>query len=410
MRVAQVNMFSFGSTGKIMLQIADEGRKHGYVMKTYSAVPFDKNDKNEKVTDKGHKYFGTASENKIHFYLGAVLGVNGLLSCFGTIQLISDLKKFKPDIIHLHNFHKFCLNYPLLFRYIKKNNIQVVWTFHDCWPFTGKCPHFEMAKCYKWETGCHNCPQLINYPKSVLDTTKFIYKLKQKTFTDIDNLLIVTPSEWLESKVKESFFKNNETTVIHNGIDLEVFKPRKSDFRKKFNCENKKIVLGVAFDWGKRKGLDVFNELAEKLSDEYQIVLVGVNDFAKNTLSTKIISIPKTQSQEELAGIYSAADVFVNPTREEVLGLVNIEALACGTPVVTFNAGGSPETIDATCGITVEIDDVFAMKKAIEYVTKNEPFSKDACLNRAAAFDKTKKFEEYIKLYEDCTHSTDLTI
>lgn len=409
MRIALINMFSDGSTGDIMKQIAVEGRKRGHIIKTYSALQTDQTEENLS-TDPEHKVFGYYAENKLHIYMGVATGQNGMFSHMGTRQLINDLKKFKPDIIHLHNLHRFCINLPMLFRYINKNNIKVVWTLHDCWSFTGKCPHYTMAKCDKWKSGCGDCPQLDAYPKSITDCTASMYEKKKRLFTSVKDMVIVTPSQWLANQVKMSFMKEYDAEVIYNGIDLTVFKPTDSNFKSKINCNDKKIVLGVAFDWSNRKGLDVFNTLSQQLNEDYQIVLVGVNENAKKELSDKIITISRTHSKKELAEIYSAADVFVNPTREEVLGLVNIEALACGTPVITFDAGGSPETINPKCGAVVDTDDVTSMKKMIVEAVEHRLYRKEDCVKRAMEFNKTDKFREYIDLYENSTHSTHVTL
>ena len=286
----------------------------------------------------------------------------------------------------------------MLFGYVKKNNVSVVWTLHDCWTFTGHCPHFVMAKCDKWKTECSNCPQLNVYPKSKIDTTKFTHKLKKNWFLGVDNLTIVTPSKWLANLVKESFLKDYPVKVINNGIDLSVFKPTESNFREKYRLEDKKILLGVASGWEKRKGLDVFEELANRLDDNYRIVLVGIDPVGRN-LPERIIPIKRTESQEKLAEIYTAADLLVNPTREDTYPTVNMEALACGTPVLTFKTGGSPEIPDSTCGSVVEAEDVDTMEKEIIRICEEKPYSKEACLERAKSFDMYERFEEYIGLY-----------
>ena len=254
MKVAEINMIPYGSTGKIMLQIADEARKSGIEVRTYSTVPFDKKKKNFEVDAKDHYSFGSFSENKRHYYLGSTLGKNGCYSRKGTKELIGYLKEFQPDIVHLHNLHKFCINLPLLFDYLKESKVKVIWTLHDCWSFTGKCPHFVMEKCDKWKTGCHHCSELSSYPLSRVDNSKKMYLKKKEWFCGIENMTIVTPSNWLAGLVKQSFLGEYETKVIHNGIDLSVFKPTESDFRKKYNCEEKFIVLGVSFGWGVKKG------------------------------------------------------------------------------------------------------------------------------------------------------------
>lgn len=400
MRIAILNMVSFGSTGKIMFQSAKTANEKDHETRTYSTVPYSRIKKKKKERIENHYYWGSFFENCLHYYAGSTLGRNGCFSCFATLRLIHDLKKFNPDIIHLHNLHSFCINFPMLFKYIRKNNIRVIWTLHDCWTFTGQCPHFDMIGCEKWKSECHHCPQISSYPKSRIDNSRKMYLLKKKWFTGINDMTLVTPSKWLADLVKQSFMKDYPVKVVNNGIDLSVFNPMHSDFRSKYNCDSKVILLGVAFGWGIRKGLDVFIELARRLDDNYRIVLVGTDDIVDKQLPENIISIHMTQNQKELAEIYSAADLFVNPTREENYPTVNMEALACGTPVLTFNTGGSPEIPDESCGSVVERDDIDALEKEIVRICSQRPYSQDACLNRAKYFDMYDRFNEYVELYE----------
>ena len=227
----------------------------------------------------------------------------------------------------------------MLFKYIKKNNIPTVWTLHDCWPFTGKCPYFTIVKCEKWKNGCYKCPQYKDYPKTLYDNTKQMWKLKKKWFTGVHNLTIVTPSEWLAKLVHESYLKEYPVKIINNGIDLNLFRPsekNRTDVVKKIK-KQKYIVLGVAFDWGFRKGLDIFIKLTDILpTDKYQIVLVGTSSIIDKELPKSIISVHRTQNQEELVELYTLADVFAMPTREENFPTVNLEALACGNSCSDF--------------------------------------------------------------------------
>jgi len=405
MRIVEVNMMHTGSTGKIMLEIAETGRQKGHEMWTYSAVGFkDKKDKLPQITN--HTFFGISIENLIHHYVAKLTGFQGFFSWFGTHQLIMEIEKVKPELIHLHNLHNRTICLPLLFRYIKRRKLKVVWTLHDCWSFTGQCPHFTMAKCERWKDGCHHCPQIHVYPDAVIDQTKAMWKIKKKWFSGIKNMTLVTPSEWLAKLTQQSFLNEYPVQVINNGINLEIFRPRDNDFRERYGLNEKYILLGVAFDWGERKGLDVFIELANRLDEQYQIVLIGTKENIDKTLPENIIPIHRTQNQTELAEIYSAADLFVNPTREEVMGLVNVEALACGIPVVTFNTGGSPECIDETCGCVVDCDDVDALEREVIRITQEKPFAKEACLARAKSFAMNERFEEYIELYENMSHCT----
>ena len=403
MRVAEINVVHNGSTGNIMLNIAKILRDEGDEAKTFSTYIYNPNYRHLPLLPDGHNYFGSYFENTIHTVLGQLTGLNGSFSRFGTRKLISMLKEFKPDAIHLHNLHTFCINLPMLFRYIKRENIPLVWTLHDCWSFTGHCPHFVMAKCDKWKTECHNCPQLSVYPKSRIDNTKMAHRLKKKWFLGVENMTLVTPSRWLADLARESFLGGYPIEVINNGIDLSVFKPSENDFRRKHGLENKKIVLSVVGSWERRKGIDIIEKLSHRLNDEYKIIVVGINIPASDR-NDNILFISRTESQTELAKIYTAADVFINPTREEVLGMVNIEALACGTPVITFETGGSPETIDETCGAVVAVDDIDAMEAEIVRVCTTKPYSGEACVNRAKAFDMYERFADYISLYKRITN------
>lgn len=403
MKIAEINTVRRGSTGKIMLQIAETARNYGHEAYTFSRAWY-----TEHFLEKFQGAVGFTVDNIMHRMFAPLLGKEGVLSYFGTKRFIVKLKKIDPDVIHLHNLHGYYINLPLLFKYIKKNKKKVIWTLHDCWSFTGHCPHFAFVQCEKWKTGCDRCPQQYVYPKMYVDSSKWMYKKKKQWFTGIEDMTIVTPSVWLADLVKQSFLKDYPVCVINNGINLEIFKPTQSDFRKRHNIsEDKKILLGVAFGWGAHKGLDVFLELANRLDPEkYQIVLVGTNEEIDLQIPPNIISIHRTNNQAELAQIYTAADLFVNPTKEDTYPTVNMESLACGTPVLTFRTGGSPEILDESCGAVVDCGDVDAMEKEIVRICENNLLSKKSCIERAKTFDKNKRFEEYIKLYEDRAYRT----
>lgn len=398
MNILEINTCNFGSTGKIMLQIVQtaETRRHNVW------VAYQNNRLNRAKNIKNSILIGNKLAFYLHTKLNTYTGLNGCGSFFATLKFLHTAKKIKPDLIQLHNLHNCYINLPLLFYYIKKKSIPVVWTMHDCWPITGQCAHFDMINCSKWKTGCHNCEQIHIYPSSKVDRTKTMWELKKRWFNGIKNMTIITPSEWLASCVKESYLGQYPIQIIHNGIDLNVFKKSSNDVKEKYGIpKNKHMLLGVSFGWGEKKGLDVFNELAQKLDPEkYQIVLVGTNEETDKLLHPSIISVHKTNNQAELADIYSVADLFVNPTREETLGLVNIEANACGTPVVTFKTGGSPECISPQSGSVVEKNDVDAMINEITRICTTHPYSKENCRKQAMNFDMKKKFDEYVDLYE----------
>ena len=393
MKILEINEVNFGSTGKIMLQIADLARSDGHeVICAYYA-------RRSKEKSPDSIYIGNKVSCNIHKRLHKYTGYNGCFSHISTWNFLRKVKKFDPDIIHIHNLHNCYINLPMLFKYIKKNNKRVIWTLHDCWSFTGQCPYFSLIGCEKWKTGCHDCEQINRYPSSKVDRTSKMWSLKRGWFTGVKDLTIVTPSEWLAGLVRQSYLKDYPVKVIYNGIDLRVFKPTESDFRKKNGLEDKYILIGVASVWEKRKGIDVFIELAKRLDDKYKIVLVGTNEKVDEMLPDNIISIHRTSNQKELAELYTASDLFVNPTREEVFGLVNAEALACGTPVLTYKTGGSPEVIDGKSGYVIDNEDIDALMDQIRSICENKRYSEEDCINRAECFNSMDKFREYLRLF-----------
>lgn len=397
MKVLQINtVYAKGSTGNIVKLLHDACIKHN--IECISAHRcFDENDVHlEDTIEISSKW-----DSRIHGWLSRFTMFKGVGSFVKTAFFLKKVNEYSPDLIHLHNLHGSYVNLPLLFAYIKKNNIPVVWTLHDCWAFTAICSHFVMADCGKWKDGCHNCPLKRRFSSSLIDFTSPVWKTKKKWFSGLENVIVVTPSKWLEGLAKRSFLNDYGIKTIYNGIDFNIFKETSSDFRQKYNLQYKKIVLGVAFDWGFSKGLDVFIELSKRLDDEYQVVLVGTNEATDKKLPESIISVHRTETPGNLAAIYTSADVFVNPTREEVLGLVNLESLACGTPVVTFRTGGSPECIDDSCGVVTDVDDVNAIEREIIRICSEKPYTKEACKRRASLFDKAKIAEEYIGLYKE---------
>lgn len=391
MKIVQINVIcGVGSTGKICVdisQLLNECKIENYIL--YSSK------------SNGYKHGIQCTSDysiKINALKSRILGNYGFNSNKATKKMILELEKINPDIVHIHNIHGHNCNFGILFSYLKKKQIKVIYTFHDCWTFTGYCPHFTMVNCDNWLNGCGKCILRKNYSwfwdKSVKNFIK-----KREALNGVD-LTVVTPSNWLADLVRKSFLRDCTIKVINNGIDLNVFKPVQSEFRKKNGLENEKIVLGVSFGWSENKGVDVFADLSRKLPSDYKIVLVGTDNKTDLKLPDNIISIHSTHNQYELAEIYSTADVFVNPTREENYPTVNMEAIACGTPVVTFRTGGSPEMLDETCGSVVECDDIDELEKEIIRICTEKPYSKENCIRKSKEFDKNEKYKEYIKLYE----------
>lgn len=391
MKIVQINATcGVGSTGKICVDISrilTENNIENFIIYSSRSDGYELG-----IRCSNRKYL------KLQALKSRIFGNYGFNSKMATRKMIDILERINPDIVNLHNIHGYDCDLEMLFTYFMKQKTKLIWTFHDCWAFTGYCPHFTMVKCNQWKKECVSCVQMHDYSWFV-DRSGILFQKKKNLFKNLD-MIIVTPSHWLADLVKQSFLKDYPVKVINNGIDLSVFRPSEGDFRKKYGLEDKKILLGVAFGWTIRKGIDVFCALAQRLSDEYQIILVGTNRQIEKKLPNNILSIHYTQNQEELAEIYTAADVFINPTREENYPTVNMESLACGTPVLTFRTGGSPEILDETCGSVVDCDDIDNLEKEIIRICNEKPYTKEACIKKAKGFDKNEKFKEYLELYE----------
>ena len=390
MKVLMINsVCGIRSTGRICTDIAQVLENQGHECK----IAYGR----EIVPEKYEKYsyrIGTNLDVKVHAGLSRIFDNAAFHSKRVTKKLIKWIQEYNPDVIHLHNLHGYYLHVGELFRYLKTCNKKIIWTLHDCWVFTGHCAHFDFVGCEKWKTGCFDCPQKNRYPKSVLkDCSKRNYYRKKQLFTGIPDLTIVTPSKWLGELVKQSFLKEYPVEVIYNGIDLEVFKPTESDFRERYNIEDKTLILGVASAWDDRKGLEDFIQLSKLLKEEYRIVLVGVSDEQKKALPPNVIGITRTNNIKELAEIYTAADVFVNLTYEDNYPTVNLEAQACGTPVITYKTGGSVESVSVES--VVKKGDLATLIEILQKKEERISFSVGEHFNKIVAV------AQYTRLYEE---------
>jgi len=357
-KLLQINVTAnWGSHGRIAEGIAKAAQAQGW----QTAMAYGRS-ANPSVQQLYR--IGSDADVYAHVALSRLFDSHGLGSVAATKRFISFAKDYKPDLIHLHNIHGYYLNYPLLFEYLKAWGGPVVWTLHDCWPFTGHCAYFDYAACDRWQTGCHDCPEKASYPKAMLiDNSRRNYELKRKVFGSIASQLTLVPvSQWLASIAERSYLGGCRIEMIHNGIDTDIFRPSAP------KAIEPKIMLGVANVWDKRKGLDDFIRLAKMLPDDYRVVLIGLSEKQIRKLPPGVEGIARTQNIDELVRHYSQASVFVNPTLEDNLPTTNLEAQACGTPVVTYRTGGAPETISPDTGIVVDKGDIHGLLSAIKTI------------------------------------------
>jgi putative colanic acid biosynthesis glycosyltransferase len=388
MRILQINSAAnVGSTGRIAEGIGKEllSRSH----ESYIAY----GRRAGKSTSSLIK-IGTSLDVYVHGAFSLLWDAHGLASKQATRSFLRQLEELQPNLVHLHNIHGYYLNYPLLFDCLHKLDLPVVWTFHDTWPFTGHCAYFDRFQCKKWQTECSACPMKSYYPRTLWDKSTRNFRLKREVFSRLKRMAIVTPSDWLTRHVGDSFLKHYPCVTVNNGIDLDTFRPR---------CEKSRtpLVLGVASAWPESKGLADFIRLRDLLPNNYRIVLVGLSPKQAKSLPPGIEVVLRTDSTEQLAEWYSRATIFANPTYTDNFPTTNLEALACGTPVLTYNTGGSPEAVSKETGAVIETGDYVSLARAIQHWTANvTPTTLDACRQRALdRYSDRHKLAEYVDLY-----------
>ena len=400
MKILQINTtVNSGSTGRIAEDIGQVLLANGH--QSYIAYGRGDRPSQSKLIKIGTKF-----DFYIHGLKTAIFDRHGFGSKNATKQFIKRIDEIKPDLIALHNLHGYYINIEILFNYLSKKQVPVVWTLFDCWGFTGHCSYFDDISCEKWKKQCFECPKTKKYPSSyVIDNSKLNFNQKNKLFNSPVNLELIVHSKWLQVLVKKSFLKKYNTNHIFSGIDLEIFDIKKNDafIKEKYKIVGSKIVLGVASIWDKRKGLDDFTLIQNENNGDFQIVLVGLSDQQLQDLPNGIIGIKRTENTEELAAIYSMANVFVNPTYQDNFPTTNLEALACGTPVITYNTGGSPEAIDEKTGIVVTKGNKQELTDAIKLILKNpKSFYQSNCRSRAVEnFNKFDRYNDYLLIFED---------
>lgn len=396
MKLLQINsVLNWGSTGRIAEEIGQMVLDKGW--DSYIAYGRQYNKSKSHTLKIGNDY---AVYN--HGLQTRLQDNHGLSSRKETQHFIKQIEIINPDVIHLHNIHGYYLNYSLLFDFLFKVNIPVVWTLHDCWPFTGHCSYYSYVECKRWRTLCHDCPQKRDYPSSwFIDRSEQNFRDKLRAFTSVKNMILVPVSEWLAGEVQQSFLGKYPIQVIHNGIDVTTFSPMQAS-KLDLGLKEKFVILGVANVWSQRKGMRDFFSLREKLSDEYVIVLVGLDDKQIKHLPEGIVGIKRTNSVQELAAYYSASDVFLNPTWEDNFPTTNLEALSCGTPVITYRTGGSIEAVDSNTGFIVEQGDIVAVVNIVKQIKgTGKQWWASACRERAIRlYDKRETCKKYLQLYE----------
>lgn len=396
-KLVQINTVCNTSTGRIMKSIQSRADELGY--HTISLVG-----RRKIFTELSCKKFGNAFSFWIHVFINTIFDRQGYGSYFSTRRMVKYLRRVKPDIIHLHNLHGYYLNLPVFFNFLTNEfEGKIFWTFHDCWPFTGHCAYFTAAECNKWQKKCVKCPNKTQYPISYfLDASNYNYCNKKRMFGSLKNLTIIVPSNWMQELVKKSFMGEYRIEVINNGIDLGTFTymPDTAVLKKYGIPADKKILLGVANVWDQRKGLDDFLELSRILSEDYQIVLVGLSRGQIRKLPSNIVGITRTEATAELVALYSMAHIFINPSKEESFSLVTVESLACGTPVIALNTSAVKELVSADSGIVLEKNDSAEYITAIKKIEAMN-LSRETVSRTAEKYSVENMLDKVLELYRN---------
>jgi putative colanic acid biosynthesis glycosyltransferase len=405
-KLLQINVCNnIFSTGKIVSEIGEAAINSGwesYIAYGREYIP------SPNVDIK----IGNKAEQILHVLESRIFDNTGLgySSYLATRQLIKEIKKIKPDIIHLHVLSGYYVNIRVLISYLSKLSLPIVWTFHSCWEFTGHCTHFDYERCFKWKEQCQNCPLYKEYPQSWFrDNSSNNYLTKKRLFTSLNNLHVVTVSKWLKEQVEESFFKGCDITYIYNGIDTDLFRPlrQQEELKKKFGLDGEKVLLALSSMWLPKKGINDYLELARRLeNNDVKVVLVGYTPDHPNEMPKNIMAMPVTTNRQQLVELYNAADILLNLSYEESFGLTTVEGLACGTPAIVYNRTASPELVDESTGIVVNAGEIDTLVQAVNsLLDKGKDCFTEACRKRAEEqFDKKKSYSKYINLYNKLTN------
>ena len=390
MRIAVLHASNQGFFPRFYAQERDAALSCGHDVRLF--VPLTRRNLSNPLADQ--VTYGSRLNFPLHFLFYRLTGIQDVLSITATLQLCLQLWRWKPDVVHLNVIQECKVNFPMLAFVLNRLCCPVVWTFHDCRSFTGRCSYYSMSGCEKWMSGCGGCPADGLYSPSLVDASSFMWSLRSRVMRSIRRLHIVCPSEWMACQVRKSFLSHVPLRVIRNGVDLSAFR---------FGCDIRKerMILAVASSWSLRKGLDTVCWLAERMEPDVRIVVVGDIPVTLSERHPRIEYAGRIVETAELAGLFSRATVFVNPTLEDNFPTVNIEALASGTPVVTYSSGGSAECLSEDCGISVSSGNREAFLEAVNFVLAHpERFSPESCMRRAGDFSACQ-YGRYIEFFED---------
>ena len=399
MKLLQINaVYGIGSTGHIVRDISIKAEESGIDSFVAYSVAREK-------PEKGY-LIGNTADKKVHALLSRVSGKQAFFSARATKRLVKYIDTIKPDIVHLHNLHSNYISLPVLLSELAERKIKVMLTQHDCWFFTGNCFHFSAIGCEKWEAGCRNCPgrNKIGTKSWISDCTYSVWQEKKRLFSMIDDLVVVSCSDWLTDITRRSFLGNRRLMTIHNGVNLEVFRPITSNgIRTRLQIDDKAfVVLGMANKWLLERNREVLSAVLS-MTDIILVLLGCTKEQQIKVNGSNVKTVGFVGDKHELACYYSAADVFVNLSWEDTFPTVNLESLACGTPIIAHYCTGVPEMVDAKVGMVIQPGCAEKMIAAINEVKSvgKDYYSKHCRAKAEKEYDYKQCVAKYISLYQD---------
>lgn len=396
MKVLHINaVYGHGSTGVIVRDIEHLCEQSG--IECYVASP------DSKVRESIRGYvMGNTLDHKVHALMSRIHGKQAYFSHIPTKNLLRWMDKVRPDIVHLHNLHSNYINLNMLLDYLAQNDIRTIITLHDCWFYTGGCFHYASAGCNGWLRKCGICPKGKSDPTAIFSKkTAQILSDRKKRLLSIPRLTVTGVSDWISNEARKTFLSNCKIVTIHNGVDLTVFKPTPSDLRKRLNLEGKYVILGPASKWLQPINREVLDKFTELMQPDEILLLFGTTR-GNIILPSNVRTYSYTKDRAELAALYTMADVFANTTREDSLSLINVEAQACGTPVVTFDATGPKETVDGNNSLNAIVGNTVDFYSKIQSIrNKATKDTAKACIEFIEnSFEVKDNYNKFIELYK----------
>lgn len=400
MNIAILNTLAkSGSTGKITYGFQSYLKSCGH-----NAYIFYGRDDSVDESEKDIIRIGSDLDVKIHGAKSRILGLQGTYSVKATRTMLVKFDELRIDAVCMFNLHGYYVNFPILFEYLGRHQIPCEYVMLDEYPLLGKCSY--SYDCEKFKTECKNCPQVKEYPKSLLfDRSKKMFRIKKEAYDSAPQCVFVG-IEYTVNRAKESALtKGRFFAIADEAIDLRnMYYPRQTDrLRNELEIpKGNKIIVTVTPYPNSRKGGQFFIEAARRMENIEGFSFVHVGFKADTGICpSNYIPIGYVKDQNLLAEYYSLGDLFVHTSTAETIPAAILEALACGTPILGFDASGIPFSADKEHGTFVEPNNVDEMVKVIKSTPWKDRSVIDSCRKYAESrYDNIMYYEKLLNILQ----------